>query len=167
MYHGNIPTPQRTGGQFSRLKVVILLFLAGQLTGALWGQTRHLPRHSVCSAALQGQQTHTAGECVCVLWICTTKMGMWWTLSAKLRQKLLFFPLPCCQSVPKPPPVPPTKKRKRVIEEPPVVLAPKPLLSGAVPLEAFLATLQKVWNLQTFVGASILAVRKSFFYLSQ
>uniref|UniRef100_A0A672ZBJ9 Integrator complex subunit 9 n=1 Tax=Sphaeramia orbicularis TaxID=375764 RepID=A0A672ZBJ9_9TELE len=42
-----------------------------------------------------------------------------------------------------PPPAPPTKKRKRVIEEPPVVLAPKPLLSGAVPLEAFLATLQK------------------------
>uniref|UniRef100_A0A3B3DJD3 Integrator complex subunit 9 n=1 Tax=Oryzias melastigma TaxID=30732 RepID=A0A3B3DJD3_ORYME len=40
-----------------------------------------------------------------------------------------------------PPPVPPTKKRKRVMEEPPV--APKPLLSGAVPLEAFLATLQK------------------------
>lgn len=29
------------------------------------------------------------------------------------------------------------------MEEPPVVLAPKPLLSGAVPLEAFLATLQK------------------------
>lgn len=28
-----------------------------------------------------------------------------------------------------------------------MVLAPKPLLSGAVPLEAFLATLQKVNNL--------------------
>lgn len=26
-----------------------------------------------------------------------------------------------------------------------MVLAPKPLLSGVVPLEAFLATLQKVW----------------------
>uniref|UniRef100_A0A8C9YKG7 Integrator complex subunit 9 n=1 Tax=Sander lucioperca TaxID=283035 RepID=A0A8C9YKG7_SANLU len=39
--------------------------------------------------------------------------------------------------------MPPSKKRKRVMEEPPVVLAPKPLLSGAVPLEAFLATLQK------------------------
>uniref|UniRef100_A0A3B5AV99 Integrator complex subunit 9 n=1 Tax=Stegastes partitus TaxID=144197 RepID=A0A3B5AV99_9TELE len=47
------------------------------------------------------------------------------------------------QSVPKPPPVAPSKKRKRVMDEPPVVLAPKPLLSGAVPLEAFLATLQK------------------------
>lgn len=30
------------------------------------------------------------------------------------------------------------------MEEPPVALAPKVLLSGAVPLEAFLATLQKV-----------------------
>uniref|UniRef100_A0A671VHU4 Integrator complex subunit 9 n=1 Tax=Sparus aurata TaxID=8175 RepID=A0A671VHU4_SPAAU len=39
--------------------------------------------------------------------------------------------------------LPPSKKRKRVMEEPPVVLAPKPLLSGAVPLDAFLATLQK------------------------
>ena len=38
------------------------------------------------------------------------------------------------------------------MEEPPVVQAPKPLLSGAVPLEAFLATLQKVWNLQTSVS---------------
>uniref|UniRef100_A0A3Q2Z7M5 Integrator complex subunit 9 n=1 Tax=Hippocampus comes TaxID=109280 RepID=A0A3Q2Z7M5_HIPCM len=46
-------------------------------------------------------------------------------------------------SVPKPPPAPPTKKRKRVMEEPPVGQAPKPLLSGAVPLEAFLALLQK------------------------
>lgn len=55
-----------------------------------------------------------------------------------------FSPHLCYQSVPKPPPAPPTKKRKRVIEEPPVVLAPKPLLSGAVPLEAFLTTLQKV-----------------------
>lgn len=32
------------------------------------------------------------------------------------------------------------------MEEPPVALAPKPLLSGAVPLEAFLATLEKVSN---------------------
>lgn len=56
--------------------------------------------------------------------------------------------------MPKPPPVPPTKKRKRVIEEPPVVLAPKPLLSGAVPLEAFLATLQKVGDINNvFVTA--------------
>uniref|UniRef100_A0A672JS00 Integrator complex subunit 9 n=1 Tax=Salarias fasciatus TaxID=181472 RepID=A0A672JS00_SALFA len=34
-------------------------------------------------------------------------------------------------------------KRKRVPEEPLLGMAPKPLLSGAVPLEAFLATLQK------------------------
>lgn len=47
------------------------------------------------------------------------------------------------QSVPKPPPAPPSKKRKRVLEEPPAALSPKPLLSGAVPLEGFLATLQK------------------------
>eukprot|EP00064_Thunnus_orientalis_P017968 superscaffoldBa00003976_g18054 len=47
------------------------------------------------------------------------------------------------ESVPKPPPAPPSKKRKRVMEEPPVVMSPKPLLSGAVPLEMFLATLQK------------------------
>uniref|UniRef100_A0A8C5I4G7 Integrator complex subunit 9 n=1 Tax=Gouania willdenowi TaxID=441366 RepID=A0A8C5I4G7_GOUWI len=40
-------------------------------------------------------------------------------------------------------PAPPSKKRKRVVEEPPVGGAPKPLLSGAVPLEPFLATLQK------------------------
>uniref|UniRef100_H2MMK0 Integrator complex subunit 9 n=1 Tax=Oryzias latipes TaxID=8090 RepID=H2MMK0_ORYLA len=59
------------------------------------------------------------------------------TVSAVLHSKDNKHTL---QSVPKPPPVPPTKKRKRVMEEPPV--APKPLLSGAVPLEAFLATLQ-------------------------
>ncbi|KAG7255340.1 hypothetical protein CRUP_010145 [Coryphaenoides rupestris] len=47
------------------------------------------------------------------------------------------------QSVPKPPPAAPTKKRKRVVEEPPEVLAPKPLLSGVVPLDGFLATLHK------------------------
>uniref|UniRef100_A0A8C6WNK5 Integrator complex subunit 9 n=1 Tax=Neogobius melanostomus TaxID=47308 RepID=A0A8C6WNK5_9GOBI len=47
------------------------------------------------------------------------------------------------QSVPKPPPAPPSKKRKRVLEEPPAAQSPKPLLSGAVPLEGFLATLQK------------------------
>uniref|UniRef100_A0A674NH28 Integrator complex subunit 9 n=1 Tax=Takifugu rubripes TaxID=31033 RepID=A0A674NH28_TAKRU len=47
------------------------------------------------------------------------------------------------QSVPKPPPVPPTKKRKRLMDEPPVVPAPKRLLSGVVPLETFLTTLQK------------------------
>uniref|UniRef100_A0A8C5I3W0 Integrator complex subunit 9 n=1 Tax=Gouania willdenowi TaxID=441366 RepID=A0A8C5I3W0_GOUWI len=47
------------------------------------------------------------------------------------------------QSVPKAAPAPPSKKRKRVVEEPPVGGAPKPLLSGAVPLEPFLATLQK------------------------
>uniref|UniRef100_A0A8C9YPH6 Integrator complex subunit 9 n=1 Tax=Sander lucioperca TaxID=283035 RepID=A0A8C9YPH6_SANLU len=62
------------------------------------------------------------------------------TVSAVLHSKDNKHTL---QSVPKPPPVPPSKKRKRVMEEPPVVLAPKPLLSGAVPLEAFLATLQK------------------------
>ena len=50
----------------------------------------------------------------------------------------------CVQPVPKPAPAPPTKKRKRVQEEPPECLAPKPLLSGAVPLEAFLAALHKV-----------------------
>lgn len=38
---------------------------------------------------------------------------------------------------------PPSKKRKRVLEEPPEHRAPKPLLSGAVPIEQFLATLQK------------------------
>lgn len=42
--------------------------------------------------------------------------------------------------------MPPSKKRKRVLEEPPVALAPKPMLSGAVALEAFLGTLQKVGN---------------------
>lgn len=56
----------------------------------------------------------------------------------------VYFPILDRQSVPKPPPAPPTKKRKRVMEEPPVGQAPKPLLSGAVPLEAFLALLQKV-----------------------
>ena len=55
-----------------------------------------------------------------------------------------YVPFVCCQSVPKPPPAAPTKKRKRVVEEPPEVLAPKPLLSGAVPLDGFLATLHKV-----------------------
>ena len=44
----------------------------------------------------------------------------------------------------RPPPAAPTKKRKRVAEEPPELLAPKPLLSGAVPLDGFLATLHKV-----------------------
>lgn len=42
------------------------------------------------------------------------------------------------------------------MEEPPVVLAPKPLLSGAVPLDAFLATLQKVRHLCVFITASSL-----------
>uniref|UniRef100_A0A673I2C3 Integrator complex subunit 9 n=1 Tax=Sinocyclocheilus rhinocerous TaxID=307959 RepID=A0A673I2C3_9TELE len=45
--------------------------------------------------------------------------------------------------VPKPAPVPPSKKRKRVMEDPPEVLKPNPLLSGAVPLEPFLAMLHK------------------------
>ncbi|KAK5880423.1 hypothetical protein CesoFtcFv8_023453 [Champsocephalus esox] len=62
------------------------------------------------------------------------------TVSAVLHSKDNKHTL---QSVPKPPPVAPSKKRKRVLEEPPAVLAPKTLLSGAVPLEAFLATLQK------------------------
>uniref|UniRef100_A0A8C2WX85 Integrator complex subunit 9 n=1 Tax=Cyclopterus lumpus TaxID=8103 RepID=A0A8C2WX85_CYCLU len=62
------------------------------------------------------------------------------TVSAVLHSKDNKHTL---QSVPKPPPAPLSKKRKRVLEEPPVLLAPKPLLSGAVPLEAFLATLQK------------------------
>ncbi|TNN37980.1 Integrator complex subunit 9 [Liparis tanakae] len=62
------------------------------------------------------------------------------TVSAVLHSKDNKHTL---QSVVKPPPAPPGKKRKRVPEEPPVLLAPKPLLSGAVPLEAFLATLQK------------------------
>ncbi|XP_056621127.1 integrator complex subunit 9 [Triplophysa dalaica] len=47
------------------------------------------------------------------------------------------------QPVAKPAPVPPSKKRKRVTEDPPEVLDPKPLLTGAVPLEAFLALLHK------------------------
>ncbi|KAJ8356645.1 hypothetical protein SKAU_G00194390 [Synaphobranchus kaupii] len=47
------------------------------------------------------------------------------------------------QPAAKPAPAPPSKKRKRVVEEPPEVLTPKPLLSGAVPLEHFLATLSK------------------------
>lgn len=67
---------------------------------------------------------------------------------------MVAFPVLRPQSVPKPPPVPPTKKRKRVMEEPPVALAPKPLLSGAVPLEAFLATLQKVSNLADVTSSS-------------
>lgn len=64
---------------------------------------------------------------------------------SKMSKK--FFPLIllCCQSVSKPPPVPPSKKRKRIMEEPPAVLGPKPLLSGVVPLEVFLTTLQKVF----------------------
>uniref|UniRef100_A0A8C6LHS8 Integrator complex subunit 9 n=1 Tax=Nothobranchius furzeri TaxID=105023 RepID=A0A8C6LHS8_NOTFU len=62
------------------------------------------------------------------------------TVSAVLHSKDNKHTL---QSVPKPPPVAPSKKRKRVVEEPPVGLAPKPLLSGAVPLESFLVTLQK------------------------
>ncbi|CAN9507619.1 unnamed protein product [Ophioblennius macclurei] len=62
------------------------------------------------------------------------------TVSAILQSKDNKHTL---QSVPKPPPAPPTKKRKRVLEEPLLGMAPKPLLSGAVPLEAFLATLQK------------------------
>uniref|UniRef100_A0A3B5LKL4 Integrator complex subunit 9 n=1 Tax=Xiphophorus couchianus TaxID=32473 RepID=A0A3B5LKL4_9TELE len=62
------------------------------------------------------------------------------TVSAVLQSKDNKHTL---QSVPKAPPVAPSKKRKRVMEEPPVTMAPKPLLSGAVPLEAFLATLQK------------------------
>uniref|UniRef100_A0A3P9Q0R5 Integrator complex subunit 9 n=1 Tax=Poecilia reticulata TaxID=8081 RepID=A0A3P9Q0R5_POERE len=62
------------------------------------------------------------------------------TVSAVLQSKDNKHTL---QSVPKAPPVAPSKKRKRVMEEPPMTMAPKPLLSGAVPLEAFLATLQK------------------------
>lgn len=58
------------------------------------------------------------------------------------------------QSVPKPPPVPPSKKRKRVMEEPPELLAPKPLLSGAIPLEAFLAALHKVSLVKALTAGS-------------
>ncbi|KAG7316442.1 hypothetical protein KOW79_019983 [Hemibagrus wyckioides] len=47
------------------------------------------------------------------------------------------------QFVPKPAPVAPSKKRKRLMEEVPELSSPKPLLSGAVPLEAFLASLHK------------------------
>ncbi|MGH0143643.1 UNVERIFIED_CONTAM: hypothetical protein FKN15_008789 [Acipenser sinensis] len=46
---------------------------------------------------------------------------------------------------------PPSKKRKRVLEEPPEHRAPKPLLSGAVPIEQFLATLQKHRLLRGFL----------------
>ncbi|XP_061741824.1 integrator complex subunit 9-like isoform X1 [Nerophis ophidion] len=46
-------------------------------------------------------------------------------------------------SVPKAAAAPPSKKRKRVLEEPPAGRAPRPLLSGVVPLDAFLVTLQK------------------------
>uniref|UniRef100_A0A8C1JZU9 Integrator complex subunit 9 n=1 Tax=Cyprinus carpio TaxID=7962 RepID=A0A8C1JZU9_CYPCA len=62
------------------------------------------------------------------------------TVSAVLQSKDNKHVL---QPVPKPAPVPPSKKRKRVTEEPPEVLNPKPLLSGAVPLEPFLAMLHK------------------------
>ncbi|XP_073708898.1 integrator complex subunit 9 [Garra rufa] len=62
------------------------------------------------------------------------------TVSAVLQSKDNKHVL---QPVPKPAPVPPSKKRKRVIEEAPEVLNPKPLLSGAVPLEPFLAMLYK------------------------
>lgn len=46
--------------------------------------------------------------------------------------------------MPKPAPVAPSKKRKRLIDEVPERSTPKPLLNGAVPLEAFLASLHKV-----------------------
>lgn len=49
--------------------------------------------------------------------------------------------------MPKPAPVAPSKKRKRLMEEVPELSSPKPLLSGAVPLEAFLASLHKVGEL--------------------
>uniref|UniRef100_A0AAZ3NQP3 Uncharacterized protein n=1 Tax=Oncorhynchus tshawytscha TaxID=74940 RepID=A0AAZ3NQP3_ONCTS len=52
------------------------------------------------------------------------------TVSAVLQSKDNKHML---QLVPKPPLLPPSKKRKRVVKEPPEVLAPKPLLSGAVP----------------------------------
>ncbi|GAA6102159.1 integrator complex subunit 9 isoform X1 [Tachysurus ichikawai] len=48
------------------------------------------------------------------------------------------------QLVPKPAPVAPSKKRKRLIDEVPERSTPKPLLNGAVPLEAFLASLHKI-----------------------
>ncbi|TRZ03895.1 hypothetical protein DNTS_030904 [Danionella cerebrum] len=62
------------------------------------------------------------------------------TVSAVLQSKDNKHVL---QPVPKPAPMAPTKKRKRVVEEPPESLNPKPLLSGAIPLEPFLATLHK------------------------
>uniref|UniRef100_A0A8B9LIY1 Integrator complex subunit 9 n=1 Tax=Astyanax mexicanus TaxID=7994 RepID=A0A8B9LIY1_ASTMX len=62
------------------------------------------------------------------------------TVSAVLQSKDNKHVL---QPVPKPVPVPPSKKRKRLMEEVPDLLSPKPLLSGAVPLEAFLASLHK------------------------
>lgn len=74
-----------------------------------------------------------------------------------------------CQMVPKPLPVPQSKKRKRVIEEPPVTMAPKPLLSGAVPLEAFLATLQKVreyFLLQMFQRFIFILFKTQFIFIS-
>lgn len=62
------------------------------------------------------------------------------TVSAVLQSKDNKHVL---QPVPKPAPVPPSKKRKRVTEEAPEVLNPKPLLTGAIPLEPFLALLHK------------------------
>lgn len=70
------------------------------------------------------------------------------------RTRSLNFIFLSFQSVPKPPPLPPTKKRKRVMEEPPLVPAPKRLLSGVVPLENFLTTLQKVCIISSSVGIS-------------
>uniref|UniRef100_A0A4W4F5K6 Integrator complex subunit 9 n=1 Tax=Electrophorus electricus TaxID=8005 RepID=A0A4W4F5K6_ELEEL len=62
------------------------------------------------------------------------------TVSAVLQSKDNKHVL---QPVPKPIPVPPSKKRKRLLEEVPELLTPKPLLSGAIPLDAFLASLHK------------------------
>jgi len=109
---------------------------------------------------------------LCLLW-CTQKTtsthsrwvhGMRWRCMRCPSAVCRRFSSMCWQSVPKPPPAPPSKKRKRVMEEPPVVLVPKPLLSGAVPLEAFLATLQKVWHMHIIThswnGTSILLALK-------
>ncbi|RXN32236.1 integrator complex subunit 9 [Labeo rohita] len=65
------------------------------------------------------------------------------TVSAVLQSKDNKHVLQVSDRCPKPAPVPPSKKRKRVMEEAPETLNPKPLLSGAVPLEPFLAMLYK------------------------